>query len=360
MTILMFSPKPTYLTGFGTVARNLISRMDLNEKIVVVSGGTSWQDGVIEFDKYTQISVSNIDGLKYALVKLRPKLLITHGSYAHFKAIHPMIKQLKIKCPKIAMSVVENPPASKEWVEMINEYDHLVTASKYSEKIFCDSGVTIDTTVIRHGVDTNVFKPVNMEKHFDCIYVGDNNVRKMLPLLIQSLTKMQDVNLLLITDALGRFKSRLGENLIPIAEYYNVEDRVKFHPAAGIYPVPDTELVKYYNMSRIYVNTSAGEAFGLPILEAAACGIPTVTSECVGVKEYLDDAIEYAKTQTKIWFQWGEFSIVDIDDFVNKVLKLLHDEDYYKKKSKKCIQYASKLTWDQPALQLQSLIEQYL
>jgi len=360
MTVIMFGPKPSYLTGFGRVARNLILRMNIDEQIVVISSGTSWQDGIVDFDKYTQITVSHLDGLKYALVKLKPKVLITHGSYPHFKAIHPMLQQLDIKCAKIAMSVIENPPASKQWVEMINQYDHLVVPSRFSESIFKDSGVEIDSTIIRHGVDTTVFRPMAVEKEFDCIYVGDNNVRKMLPRLIQALSQIQDVRVLLVTEILGRFKERLGENLVSAVEYYGMTDRARFHPAAGIYPVEDTDLVKFYNKSRVYVSTSAGEAFNLPILEAAACGVPAVTTDFTGIKEYLGDAIEYAKVQTRLWFQWGEFAIVDIDDFVNKLVKLLHDPEYYEMKSKKCLELASKLTWDEPALQLQSLIEEYL
>ena len=46
------------------------------------------------------------------------------------------------------------------------------------------------------------------------------------------------------------------------------------------------DLMAFYNTCDIFVFPSLAEGFGLPPLEAMACGVPTVISDCGGVREY--------------------------------------------------------------------------
>jgi glycosyltransferase involved in cell wall biosynthesis len=48
-------------------------------------------------------------------------------------------------------------------------------------------------------------------------------------------------------------------------------------------PVPLDETVRFYQAADTLVYPSLSETFGLPILEAMACGCPVVTSEVSGV-----------------------------------------------------------------------------
>lgn len=61
--------------------------------------------------------------------------------------------------------------------------------------------------------------------------------------------------------------------------------RVRF---AGF--VPDEELPRWYNAARVFVYPSLYEGFGLPPLEALACGVPTVTSAGTAMAEVVGDA----------------------------------------------------------------------
>jgi len=61
--------------------------------------------------------------------------------------------------------------------------------------------------------------------------------------------------------------------------------RVRF---AGF--VPDEELPRWYNAASVFVYPSLYEGFGLPPLEALACGVPTVTSAGTAMAEVVGDA----------------------------------------------------------------------
>ncbi|MFL9922499.1 glycosyltransferase [Paraburkholderia fungorum] len=57
--------------------------------------------------------------------------------------------------------------------------------------------------------------------------------------------------------------------------------------------VPDDELVQLYNLARLFVFPSLHEGFGLPVLEAMACGTPAIGSNCSSIPEVLglEDAL---------------------------------------------------------------------
>ncbi len=55
--------------------------------------------------------------------------------------------------------------------------------------------------------------------------------------------------------------------------------------------VPDVDLVGIYNLATVYVQPSFYEGFGLPVLEAMACGCPVVCSYASSLKEIGGPAI---------------------------------------------------------------------
>lgn len=54
--------------------------------------------------------------------------------------------------------------------------------------------------------------------------------------------------------------------------------------------IPDDDLPLAYNCAELFVFPSLNEGFGLPILEAMACGVPVVTSDCSALPEVAGDA----------------------------------------------------------------------
>jgi glycosyltransferase involved in cell wall biosynthesis len=53
--------------------------------------------------------------------------------------------------------------------------------------------------------------------------------------------------------------------------------------------VDDETLAKLYSSADVFIFTSYKESFGLPPLEAMACGTPIVTTDCGGIRDYAVD-----------------------------------------------------------------------
>ena len=54
--------------------------------------------------------------------------------------------------------------------------------------------------------------------------------------------------------------------------------------------VPEAQLPAWYNLASVFVFPSTYEGFGLPILEAMACGVPVVSSSATSLPEVVGDA----------------------------------------------------------------------
>ncbi len=82
----------------------------------------------------------------------------------------------------------------------------------------------------------------------------------------------------------GFRKFKFVEDLEQIEKLKN-KDKIKF---CGF--VPDEDLPAFYNLASLYLFPSLYEGFGLPVLEAFACGCPVVTTKTGCTKEVTGDA----------------------------------------------------------------------
>lgn len=116
------------------------------------------------------------------------------------------------------------------------------------------------------------------------LFVGTLEPRKNLRRLIEAFALVAQVDAdvaLVIVGAAGWMSS----DLAPLVRVRALSERVIF---AGY--VPDEELPHWYRAATIFCYPSLYEGFGLPVLEAMACGTPVVTSTTSSLPELTGDA----------------------------------------------------------------------
>jgi glycosyltransferase involved in cell wall biosynthesis len=124
------------------------------------------------------------------------------------------------------------------------------------------------------------------------LYVGRTNPQKNIPRLVEAFAVLRgelqehpvyrDLRLLIIGDEISRYPA-LRHAVIQS----RVEDTVRF---LGFVPI-DT-LRAFYQAASAFVFPSLYEGFGLPPLEAMACGTPVVCSHVSSLPEVVGDAAE--------------------------------------------------------------------
>lgn len=132
--------------------------------------------------------------------------------------------------------------------------------------------------VIPHGVDLHVFSPdgprLARDETFTIITVGRRHRWKGLSDLIAALNRMQ------------REQSPADEfQLWIITQDYLDLSNARF-PIRVIKASKDEDIATAYRSADLLVHPSWFEGFGLPPLEAMACGTPSVITDSGGVREY--------------------------------------------------------------------------
>ena len=98
--------------------------------------------------------------------------------------------------------------------------------------------------------------------------------------------------------------------------------------------IAEEDMPYLFNAADVYMHTAEYEGFGLPILEAMACGVPVVVSNRASIPEVVGD--------------YGNMVNLDSDDsieqFVEKILECIE-----KGKDEKAIEQSKKFSWEKTA-----------
>jgi len=146
-------------------------------------------------------------------------------------------------------------------------------------------------TVIYNGVNRNVFKPV-AGRRFDfpyLLYVGTERPRKNLGVLLRAFAILKreggappGLKLVKVGGA-GR-ADKFREATVSEVRRLGLENEVIL---AGY--VSNEELARYYSSALALIMPSLYEGFGLPLVEAMACGCPVIASNTSSLPEVAGD-----------------------------------------------------------------------
>lgn len=185
----------------------------------------------------------------------------------------------------------------------------IITVSEYSKKIIHQiTGISLSKIFVTYLSADNICKPIKEKMLLQAIkqkynlpdkfvlYVGDINWNKNIPKLLET---CKDLKYPLVIVGSAAVKKDVPihpwtKDLLEV-QNDNYPQKIGF--------IPDDELPVIYNLATIYCQPSHAEGFGLPPLQAMACGCPVVCNMTTSLPEVVDKAaLDFTKDNlVKLW-----------------------------------------------------------
>jgi glycosyltransferase involved in cell wall biosynthesis len=173
------------------------------------------------------------------------------------------------------------------------------------------------------------------------LYVGTIEPRKNLPKLIEGFASRRKSGQLphqLVCAGPYGWLSRDIEDLI---DRLQIEDAVRF---TGYVPFDD--LATLYSLAEMFVFPSLYEGFGLPVIEAMACGTPVVTSNGTSLPEVVADSAVLVDPE-------------DVDSIAAGIQQMLSNPGLRERLRRSGLERAKCFTWERAATRtLRVLLDQ--
>jgi len=168
--------------------------------------------------------------------------------------------------------------------------------STYVRDVYARAGVGAEKlAIVPPGIDPRVFRPDGPKLELDArgfrfLFVGGSTPRKGIDLAVNAFlaafTRTDDVTLV-VKDASALYPGN------------NVADqiaRVAAHPGVAHVHYSDRflteqDLAALYRSCDALIAPYRGEGFGMPILEAMACGLPVIVTAGGSTDDFVDDAV---------------------------------------------------------------------
>lgn len=348
-TVLLRAPLLSQ-SGYGVharqVARWLFDRADAKNDVEVHTellnwGGTPWY-----VDAYAQ------DGLIGRCLQ----------ASSHRKDVYDVTLQLQLPnewCPEIGKfnvgmtAGVEADRCNPQWIDAANKMNLVIVPSEFTKELFVSSGrLTTPILVVPEAFPDEILNadniaplPFESETPFNFLVFGQatggdvnadrKNIAFTLKWLFEAFADKKDVGIILKTN-LGRYSEadRLTcENMMKrLMMEIGVGENPKLYLLHG--EMNDTEITSIYKHPSVkaLVTLTHGEGFGLPILEAAACGVPVIATgwsahtEFLGHGKYIKidhtlGPVHQSRLDGQIWVPGAQWAMPSEEDFKKRALR---------------------------------------
>jgi autotransporter strand-loop-strand O-heptosyltransferase len=247
--------------------------------------------------------------------------------------------------PKIAYNVWESTLQPEGYFNKLKEFDEMWVPSKWQRDCTIAQGYDPKKIkVVPEGVDVNTFYPDNTVTHpltkdkFTFFLAGRWDYRKSIKEIIETFVKTfdkgEDVELIVSVD--NPFSNDGLNSTEERLKHYGLnDDRIKI-----LHFPPREEYIRLLKSCNVFVSCARAEGWNLPLIEAMACGTPSIYSNCSGQLEFAEgrgipvrishELPVSASTYNHFNENVGNYYEPDFDDLGEKMLAVYGDYKKYK------------------------------
>jgi glycosyltransferase involved in cell wall biosynthesis len=174
------------------------------------------------------------------------------------------------------------------------------------------------------------------------LYVGTLEPRKNIPTLVGAFSRVRKELGPACQLVLAGGKGWFYQEVFRLIENLGLSDSVRF-----VGYVPREDLPALFGAASLFVYPSLYEGFGLPPLEAMACGCPVIVSDAASLPEVCGDAALYCDPHSP-------------EDIADKITSLMSDDALRGKLRQAGFERAAMYTWDNCARLTVKVLEEAL
>ena len=196
--------------------------------------------------------------------------------------------------PKIAYNVWESTLQPPQFFDKLKQFDEVWVPSQWQAECTIAQGIEANKVkVVPEGVDVNTFYPEDpqtvldyVDGRFKFIIFGRWDYRKSTKEMIETFLKEfkpeEPVDLIIsIDNPFSGDGLKSTENRL---KHFGLEDpriKIKHFPSREDY-------ITYIKNGHVFLSCARSEGWNLPLIEAMACGTPSIYSSCSGQMEFAE------------------------------------------------------------------------
>lgn len=256
----------------------------------------------------------------------------------------PVMRKKKLVVTIHDLIYVREPKASKSrfgqsyarWLmkTIARRADAVLTVSEFTRKDLLEAfpEMSPDRVFTTPEAASRIFRPIRdaealgaVRKKYSLqapfvLFVGSLKPHKNLPALVGAMSRLRE-------------EKKLPHELVLVGRG-DMKNKPSFvrHWAE----VPDEDLACVYNLAQLLVLPSFWEGFGLPVLEAMACGTPVIASNCASLPEVAGEAALL-------------FDPLRIDALAELIYNVLEKKELREKMRRMGIEQARLFSWEKTA-----------
>ena len=230
---------------------------------------------------------------------------------------------------------IDHDPVPQKVVDAISDAYLPLTYSKWGSEMLNKLG--IQNYYIPHGIETNVFKVLDPEvvqdfkqqylKHDGHLtimvaankgYPDRKNFQGQLAAWANFAKNKPDAKLYIHTEPTPLYQ---GLNLPQLCQHLGIADKVMFPERYEYFiGLPAEYLAYIYNSANVLMAAAMSEGFGIPIIEAQACGTPVITTNFSAMPELVryGDIID---VERMVWTPLEAYQAVPNQDQITEALE---------------------------------------
>lgn len=304
MRVLIASDAPWHPTGYGVQLKAFSKRMVQDGHTVFIYCAGAFMGGYVEYEPGVTVVGAGGGDDRWGnrswpdiVDFIDPDVIFT------WLDVHGMPAYGWSEAPTYFWAPIDTHPVPKEEIEILNRGAKIMSPSRWGQDVLKADG--LDSDYVPCGVDTKVFdidpeggkrwraqlKPEIDDDTFLIGMVGLNTGvpdRKGYGYAFDVLKAFKEnhpdekINAYIHTDAYG---DGMAINLFNLRDRMGLNDMIAFNPPQLPWGRPPLYLRDMYNAFDVYLTTSVTEGFGVPIVEAQACGTPVVVNACSSITE---------------------------------------------------------------------------